>query len=190
MASTGGEALSDPRLSTARFDLAPLQPSDRDGLFAHLSDPRTVEYMDIEPFADPAAADAMIAWATGLLVDEQGVWWAIRDGAGAFMGTAGFAGLVRERGSRGEVSYNVVRPIWRRGVMREVLPAVVDYGFQTLGLHRIEALVTPGNAASVGLLTAQGFRLEGLLRDYGCWRGRFWDQQVFARLSTDKVSRG
>lgn len=141
--------------------------------------------MDIGPFSDLAAADAMIAWADGLLTADHGVWWAIRDRAGAFMGTAGLAGLVRQRGSRGEVSYNVVRPMWRRGVMREVLPAVVNYGFQALGLHRIEALVTPGNAASVGLLTARGFRLEGLLRDYGHWRGRFWDQQLFARLSTD-----
>ena len=174
-------------LSTARYDLSPFQPSDRDGLFAHLSDPQTVEDMDIEPFADLAAADAMIAWANGLLAAHQGVWWAIRDRTGAFVGTAGLAGLVRERGSRGEVSYNVVRPLWRRGVMREVLPAIVDHSFQTLGLHRIEALVTPGNTASAGLLTALGFRFEGLLRDHGHWRGRFWDQQLFARLSTAGV---
>jgi ribosomal-protein-alanine N-acetyltransferase len=146
--------------------------------------------MDIEPFADLAAADAMIAWANGLLTSDQGIWWAIRDRVGAFVGTAGLAGLVRERGSRGEVSYNVVRPMWRRGVMREVLPAVTDYGFQTLGLHRLEAMVTPGNTASAGLLERHGFCLEGLLRDHGYWRGRFWDQQLFARLSTDSVSRG
>jgi ribosomal-protein-alanine N-acetyltransferase len=67
---------------------------------------------------------------------------------------------------------------------------VLDHAFGPLGLRRVEAMVTPGNAASVGLLTAQGFRLEGLLRDYGYWLGRFWDQMLFARLSTDAVSPG
>jgi hypothetical protein len=31
---------------------------------------------------------------------------------------------------------------------------------------------------------------NSLLRDHGHWRGRFWDQQVFARLSTDALSPG
>lgn len=130
-------------------------------------------------------ADATIAWAARLLEAGKGVRWAIRDRAGAFAGTIGFNSLVREHSSRGEIGYDVVRSRWRQGVMAEVLPAVLDHAFGALGLHRVEAMVTPGNQASVGLLTAQGFRLEGLLRDYGYWRGRFWDQQLFARLSTD-----
>lgn len=179
--------MSQPRLSTARFDLAPLQPGDRDDLFAHFSDPATVEFMDIAPMTAIAEADETIAWATRLLDAEAGVRWAIRDRAGGFAGTIGFNSLVYERGSRGEIGYDVVRRLWRQGVMGEVLPAVLDYAFATLGLHRVEAMVTPGNEASVGLLTAHGFRLEGLLRDHSHWRGRFWDQQLFARLATDRL---
>lgn len=179
--------MSRPLIFTPRFELVPLQPSDRDDMFAHLSDPQTVEYMDIEVLATRAGADEVIGWANRLLDAGAGVRWAIRDRRGAFAGTVGFNSLVRDHGSRGEVGYDVVRPLWRTGVMGEVLPAVVDYAFGTLGLHRIEAMVTPGNAASVALLSAQGFRLEGLLRDHGQWRGRFWDQQLFAKLATDWV---
>lgn len=177
--------MSRPRLSTARFALEPLQRSDRDDLFAHFSDPATVEYMDIDPLADISGADETIAWASRLLDTGDGVRWAIRDEARALAGTIGFNNLVREHGSRGEVGYDVVRARWRQGVMTEVLPAVVGYAFETLGLRRVEAMVTPGNAASAALLVSQGFRLEGLLRDYGQWRGQFWDQQVFARLAND-----
>jgi ribosomal-protein-alanine N-acetyltransferase len=141
--------------------------------------------MDIAPMTAVSQADETIAWASRLLDADKGVRWAIRDRAGAFAGTIGFNNLVREHGSRGEIAYDVVRARWRQGLMAEVIPAVLDYAFETLGLHRVEAMVTPGNLASVGLLTAQGFLLEGLLRDYGYWRGRFWDQQLFARLSTD-----
>ena len=62
---------------------------------------------------------------------------------------------------------------------------VVGYGFATLGLHRLEATVTPGNAASVALLERNGFRREGLLRGHGYWKGAFQDVELFARLSSD-----
>jgi ribosomal-protein-alanine N-acetyltransferase len=170
-------------LASANYELTPLSRGDRSDLLAHLSDAATVEYMDIEPLGDLAAADAVIAWATGLAASGDGVRWAIRDRAGAFVGTAGFNALVRERGSRGEVAYDVVRARWRQGVMAEVLPVVLRHGFESLGLHRIEAMVTPGNAASAALLERHGFLREAVLRDYAFWKGRYWDQWLFARLA-------
>ena len=50
------------------------------------------------------------------------------------------------------------------------------------GLHRLEAFVTPGNTRSVRLLERHGFVIEGTLKDYGYWKGRFWDQLVFGRI--------
>ena len=173
------------RLSTERFDLAPLRPSDRRDLFAHFSDPATVEFMDIAPMTAIAQADDTIAWATGLLERDAGLRWAIRDRARAFVGTIGFNSVVREHGSRGEIGYDTVRARWRQGVMGEVLPAVIGYGFTALELHRIEATVTPGNVASAALLQRHGFRREGLLRGHGCWKGAFQDVELFARLATD-----
>jgi ribosomal-protein-alanine N-acetyltransferase len=170
-------------LASANYDLTPLSRRDRTDLLFHLSDPRTVEHMDIEPLTDLAGADAVIAWATGLAASGDGVRWAIRDRAGAFVGTAGFNSTVRERGARGEVAYDVVRSRWRQGVMTEVLPVVLRHGFETLRLHRIEAMVTPGNAASAALLERHGFQREAVLRDYAFWKGRYWDQWLYARLA-------
>ena len=176
--------MTGPVLATASYTFTPLAYGDRADLFAHLSDRQTVEYMDIEPMADLAGADAMVDWATGIAMSGNGLWWAIRDRRGAFVGSAGFAGLVRERGSRGEVSYNVVRPRWRQGVMTQALPALIDYGFGALRLHRIEATVTPGNLASAALLERHGFMREAVLRDYAFWKGRYWDQWLYARLAS------
>jgi ribosomal-protein-alanine N-acetyltransferase len=175
--------VSGPGPVTANFALTPLAFSDRADLLAHLSDPATVEHMDIEPLSDLSGADAIIDWATGLATSGEGVRWAIHDRAGAFVGTAGFNALFRERGSRGEVAYDVVRPRWRQGVMAEVLPAVLGHGFTSLGLHRIEAMVTPGNAPSAALLERHGFAREAVLRDYAFWKGRYWDQWLYARLA-------
>ena len=176
--------MSGPGPVTARYALTPLALSDRADLLAHLSDAATVQFMDIEPLGDLAGAEAIIDWATGLATSGEGVRWAIRDRAGAFVGTAGFNALVRERGSRGEVAYDVVRARWRQGVMAEVLPAILDHGFRVLGLHRIEAMITPGNVASAALLERHGFAREAVLRDYAFWKGRYWDQWLYARLET------
>lgn len=175
--------MSSGGLATANYILTPLSGDDRADLLAHLSDPQTVEHMDIEPLADLAGAYEIIAWALRLSASGEGVRWAIRDRAGAFVGTAGFNALVRERGSRGEIAYDVVRPRWRTGVMGEVLPVVLDHGFGALGLHRIEAMVTPGNTASAALLEGHGFAREGTLRDHAFWKGRYWDQWLHAKLA-------
>jgi ribosomal-protein-alanine N-acetyltransferase len=169
-------------LATARFRLTPIAAGDREDLLAHFGDPQTTEHLDIEPIVNLAEADEVVAWADGLRAKGVGVRWAIRDGDGAFCGTVGYHNIVRDRATRGEVGYDVMRPLWRSGVMREVLPAALDFGFRQLLLHRIEALVNPGNEASAGLLRSVGFKYEGLLRDYGFWKGRFYDQLMFSRL--------
>lgn len=170
-------------LATANFQLMPLAPVDREDLFAHLSDAATVEHMDIEPLGALARADVIISWAQSLEASGEGIRWAIRDRTGAFAGTTGFNAVVRERGSRGEVAFDVVRSRWREGIMAEVLPVVLAYGFGALALRRIEAMVTPGNEASAALLERHGFVREGTLRDHAFWKGRYWDQWLYARLA-------
>ena len=61
---------------------------------------------------------------------------------------------------------------------------MLAFGFETLGLRRIEAMVTAGNERSVRLLDKLGFALEGRLRDHAYWKGRFWDQLIYARLAS------
>jgi ribosomal-protein-alanine N-acetyltransferase len=67
--------------------------------------------------------------------------------------------------------------------MDEILPELLTFGFDGLGLRRITALVTDGNAPSCRLLQRHEFEREGLLRDHGFWKGRFWDQILYARLA-------
>jgi ribosomal-protein-alanine N-acetyltransferase len=53
-----------------------------------------------------------------------------------------------------------------QGYMTEAVQAVVEYAFEKMGLHRIEANVMPRNAASRRLLGRLGFVEEGTARKY------------------------
>jgi ribosomal-protein-alanine N-acetyltransferase len=172
-------------LATARFSLKPLARDDTDAVLAHFGDPRVTEYLDILPLDGRSDAREVIDWAEALRSSGSGLRWAIRDEAGGFVGTCGFHLMTFERGRRAEVGYDVAAAWWGRGVMNEVMPAALAFGYGVLGLHRIEALVTPGNDRSCDVLERHGFLREGILRDYGFWKDRFWDQIMYAKMAAD-----
>lgn len=64
-----------------------------------------------------------------------------------------------------------------RGYMRETLQRVVQYAFEEMKLHRIEANIMPHNVRSIKLITAVGFEEEGLAKKYlkinGKWQDHF-----------------
>lgn len=70
--------------------------------------------------------------------------------------------------------------------MPEAAAAVVAYGFATMGLHRIEAGVLPGNDPSVRVLEKLGFVEEGLLRDYLYLKGEYRSLRRCSLLVTDR----
>lgn len=170
----------DMVLAAGRFDLRPLEASDAEDLLAEFADPRVVEWMDIEPFTNIEEARAIIGWARDQRALGAGLRWAIRDRAGGeFLGTCGFNRIIVERARRGEIAYDLAFRRQGQGVMAAVLPAVVEFGWRRLDLHRLEALVTPGNLRSCALLERHGFNREGLLAGYGYWKGRYVDQIVY-----------
>jgi ribosomal-protein-alanine N-acetyltransferase len=173
----------DLELTTARFVLNPLDWKDAPDILAHFADPAVIEYLDIEALTDLEEAEGIIGWARSVRAEGEGLRWSIRNQDGGFVGTCGFNAIHMVRGRRGEIAYDLVQPWWGKGAMSEIMPVLFDFGYGRLGLHRLEAMVTPGNDRSCRLLERHGFQREGTLRDYGFWRGRFWDQIIFGRLA-------
>ena len=169
---------------TARFVMKPLEAEDAPAILALFGDPAVAEFMDIDPLDDIEEALGIVAWADERRASGLGARWGVHPiSGGALVGTCGFNALELDRGRRGEIAYDLAPAQWGFGVMSEILPELVDLGFRGLGLRRIEAFVTPGNDRSCRLLERHGFVREALLRDYGFWKGRFWDQLVYARIA-------
>lgn len=67
-----------------------------------------------------------------------------------------------------------------QGLMAEGLKAVVRHAFTALKLHRLEANIQPGNAASIALVRACGFGQEGFSPRYLKINGRWRDHERWA----------
>ena len=69
--------------------------------------------------------------------------------------------------------------------MTEALQAIIRYGFATMKYNRIEAFVNFGNIKSQKILEKNGFKLDGLLREYEFNRGKFVDQYCYSLLKSE-----
>ncbi|GAA1821565.1 GNAT family protein [Actinomadura chokoriensis] len=84
---------------------------------------------------------------------------------------------------RAEIGYVLHRQWWGRGYAGEAAAALLDFGFEELGLHKITATCDPRNTASARVLAKIGMRREGHLRDHLYLRGRWHDRLLYAALS-------
>jgi len=79
----------------------------------------------------------------------------------------------------------IAKPFHSRGYGSAVVRKIVEYGFKTLTLTKIEALVFVGNTASRKIFEKNGFKLEGTLRAAVKKREKFLDEWVMGILRED-----
>lgn len=101
--------------------------------------------------------------------------------AGTLIGTVGLALVMEDR--RAEMGYWIGVPWWNRGYATEAARAVLDFGFGTLGLHRIMARHLARNPSSGRVMEKLGMTKEGVLRHHVLKWGEFEDLVVYAVLA-------
>jgi [ribosomal protein S5]-alanine N-acetyltransferase len=169
-------------LQTDRLILRPLAMEDVDFVFQHFHDPQVVQYlMDEPPVADYAQAQAIIDFYLEPEGKTHNRWGIVRRADNRLIGTCGYHKWEKAY-FRAEIGYDLSPDCWGQGYMTEALRSVIRHGFERMGLNRIDALVYIHNDRSIQLLQRLGFRQEGLLRDYFCLDGIFFDHFLFALL--------
>lgn len=174
-----------PSLTTERLMLRWIEERDAPALRRIFGDPEVMRYWSAPPLVDDAAALALVREIQDLFRQRVLFQWGIawRD-AGTLLGSVT---LWRWDGAhrRAEVGFALGREFWGKGVMSEALQRLLDYAFEELGLHRIEADTDPRNHRSLAVLERHGFRREGYLRERFHVAGEIQDSVVLGLLRSE-----
>ena len=148
--------------------------------------PGVLDYLiDFDGAPREDVASEIVEWADRIFADRTGIRWAITlKPADRMIGSCGFH-LYNPVDRRVEIGYELHSEFWRQGIMSEATRAVIQFCFDRLGVHRVEADVVEGNAASAALLKKVGFTLEGVWRDRVHKRGGFQSLWQFGILEPE-----
>ena len=104
---------------------------------------------------------------------------------GEFVGALSFHTLNLEE-AKAEIGYWVTAGVRGKGIATQATKLLTEYGFETIGFHRIEALVVESNKASLKVLSNAGYQQEGVLRDKSFQDdGTRENMIMFAAIRTD-----
>jgi ribosomal-protein-alanine N-acetyltransferase len=145
-----------PRLLLREFNL-----DDVPAVFDILRREDVNAWLETDPMQDITEAEARVHGRINLFFDKMGFRWAItlRQDPTQVIGSCGYFS-VRRGTSTVETGYELHPDYWRQGIMSEALQAMIDFSFSAqdlMPIHRIEALIAPGNTGSMRLLEKLGF---------------------------------
>lgn len=172
---------SGEQLDGSLVSLRLVELSDcNDRYVAWLADPEVNRYLETR--WQPQTAESIRAFVTAMQADPWSYLFCIVEREhGRHVGNIK-VGPVSARHQCADVSYFVgERACWGKGLATEAIRLVVDFGFRSLGLNRIQAGVYESNRGSVKALERNGFRAEG------CWRsqlrsGDIWEDHLWFGL--------
>ena len=150
-------------LSTERLTLRPVAATDLEAVHHILSEPLVDRYNTL---GVPASLDDTRAHLDYMVSGNQATpceRYSFAIIGEQYMGLIAInLGVPKYR--RAEVWYKLLPDHWGEGYATEALRAIVDLGFDTLGLHRIEAGCAVENIGSIRVLEKVGMQREGRKR--------------------------
>lgn len=174
-----------PTLNTERLHLRKVTPNDAPEMFFMRSDERVMKYIDKERAKTVEEGLAFITLINDLEANNNAVTWAITlKGDPKLIGTVCLWNFKKAH-YRAEIGYALHPDLQRQGFMQEVITTVLDYGFNTLHLHSIEAIINPGNTASASLLEKNNFVREAYYKENFFYNGHFLDSAVYSLLKAN-----
>ncbi len=172
-------------LETERLLLRRVVESDVNEVFALRSNAETMQYIPRPLVTSNEEALEHIRMIEDKIVADEGINWAITlKGNSKLLGIIGHYRIKPEH-YRSEIGYMLLPDYQGKGIVTEAIKKVVDYGFDQMNLHSIEAIIDPANTASAMVLEKNGFVKEAHLRENECYNGKFLDTVIYGLLESE-----
>lgn len=151
--------------------LKPLELKDVDHIMAWVNDPEVVK--NLQHFDKKFTRDDEEFYVKKILASKNDYVFSVFDG-NQYIGQGGIHQIAWEN-KLGRLSIIIKQEFWNKGYAQEILPALVDYAFKKLGLHKIWLMHWLENKKAGHLYNKLGFKKEGILKDEYFWQGKFHD---------------
>ena len=155
--------MDDWALQTERLQLRRVTLDDADLMLAVWTDPafvRNVGDRGIRTLDD--AREAMQSGALKLYADYgYGPYAMVKKADGARIGICGL--FKRDNLEHPDIGFAVLPDFCGQGFAGEAAFAVLDHARDDLGLEELTAIVSPGNAPSIGLIEKLGLAFAGMI---------------------------
>lgn len=154
-----------PTLRTPRLDLRRMRERDASDMYEYARREDVTEFLlwsahKSENYTREYLKYVENRYAVGDFYD----WAIVEARSGKMIGTCGFA-RIDAQNEVGELGYVINPDFSGRGYATEAALEVIRFGFDRLGLHRIEARFMQGNEASLRVMEKIGMSFEGFERE-------------------------
>jgi ribosomal-protein-alanine N-acetyltransferase len=178
-----------PNLETKRLQLREFRLTDAQAVFEIFSQDAVTKYHNLETMTSAGQAVNLVRGRIGIFNHDVGIRWAIvmQNDLDIVIGSCGFYDLDKDHRSA-EIGYDLHPAYWHQGIMTEALRAGINFGYSDrfyFHLNRIQALTYLDHKISGLLLLKLGFQEEGILRNYGYWKGEYHDLRVYSLIRED-----
>ena len=131
----------------------------------------------------PAFRARLAAYSRELETGEAFPFFVFRRHDDALVGGLRLFNIRRGVAQSGTIGYWIGAPYARLGYMADAIRSVVDFAFNDLKLHRLEAACMPTNGPSAALLLKSGFAEEGYAHAYLKINGEWRDHRLFGMVA-------
>ncbi|MDQ6901755.1 MAG: GNAT family N-acetyltransferase [Bacteroidota bacterium] len=172
-----------PEIKTERLLLRRMTPKDAGVILSMRSNENVMKYIDRQRTKSLTEAKDFLAKIDASIRSNNGIMWGIvlKKKPEELIGNIGYWRLIKQH-YRAEIGYMLHPDYWKKGIMKEAILAVIDFGFNNMNLHSIEANINPGNEASARILEATGFVKEAYFKEDFYFNGVFGDTIIYSRL--------
>ena len=177
-----------PILTTQRLILRRITKQDAPTFFLYRSSEEVMKYI-----ARPRAKSIddvleLIQRIDTTIDNNDGINWGITlKETDQLIGSIGFVRMKKEN-YRAEIGYLLGTDFHRLGYMNEAMQAVLNYGFNKIKLHSVEAIIVPANVASMSILEKNNFIREAHFKEDFYYEGQFLDSMVYSLLAKNYVN--
>jgi RimJ/RimL family protein N-acetyltransferase len=173
-----------PALQDDTIRLEPLTQAHVSALLPLTEDPDVVRFTRIPAGADETFVRGWVKRYEDGWSDGSRAGFTIEGPDGTSLGFAAFVDLDLEH-REGEIGYMVAPAARGRGIAPRAVELLTRWGFDELGLIRLELRIDVENAASERVAARTGYQRDGVLRDIHFKDGLRSDLAVWSRLSQD-----